>query len=164
MVMFLGRAELLKRIQEEKLIESINLNNVQGAGVDLSIECLYEPVSEASLTPESRELPQLREIRDNPFVLSPGIYYLCTTKEKVNMPRDLVAFIFPRSTLFRCGVSLRTAVVDPGYRGVLTIGIKNEGRHKFTLEKGFRICQIVFSKVLGETREYEGRYQGGKVL
>ena len=80
------------------------------------------------------------------------------------MPLDLVAFIFPRSTLFRCGVSLRTAVVDPGYRGRLTIGIKNETKHEFKLEKHARIAQIVFCLVKGKTGKYEGAYQGGKVV
>jgi deoxycytidine triphosphate deaminase len=161
--MFLGKAELLRRIKLEGLLEKLNPGSVQGAGVDLRIERLYEPVTEASLHQKGRKLPGLREIRGNPFILKPGIYYLCTTREEVNMPKDLVAFILPRSTLFRCGVSLRTAVVDPGYSGILTIGIKNEGPHDFILEKGSRICQIVFSKVYGEAQGYEGRYQGGKI-
>jgi deoxycytidine triphosphate deaminase len=161
--MYLGRAELIRRIEEEKLLENLNPSNVQGAGVDLEIERLYEIASGASLGRNDRALPELRELGGDPFILKPGRYYLCTTREKVNMPRDLVAFILPRSTLFRCGVSLRTAVVDPGYEGVLTIGIKNETEHEFTLEKGSRICQIVFSRVYGEAAGYEGKYQGGKV-
>ncbi len=161
--MFLGKAEILKRIKDEKLLENLDIDNVQGAGVDLKIDRLFEAVSGASLSRDSRELPELREIREDTFTLRPGKYYLCTTREKVNMPKDLVAFIFQRSTLFRCGVSLRTAVVDPGYSGILTIGIKNEGSKAFSLERGSRICQIVFSRVYGEAQIYEGRYQGGMV-
>lgn len=161
--MFLGKAEILKRIRAEKLLENLDIGNVQGAGVDLKIDRMYEPVSPASLRQESRNLPRLQEIPDDTFTLIPGKYYLCTTKEKVNMPEDLVAFILQRSTLFRCGVSLRTAVVDPGYSGILTIGIKNEGPTDFILERGSRICQIVFSRVHGEAQGYGGRYQGGLV-
>jgi deoxycytidine triphosphate deaminase len=80
------------------------------------------------------------------------------------MPDDLIAFILPRSTLFRCGVSLRTAVVDPGYRGALTLGIKNEGALEFRLQRGARIAQIVFSEVMGDAAQYSGKYQGGKVV
>ncbi len=108
-------------------------------------------------------MPELDEHTNDFYSLAPGKYYLCTTLEKVNMPLDLVAFILPRSTLFRCGVSLRTAVVDPGYRGILTLGIRNESEHEFALERGSRICQIVFSEVRGEATNYEGKYQGGKV-
>jgi dUTP pyrophosphatase len=108
-------------------------------------------------------LPELGEVTGDAFYLQPNEYYLCTTKEKVNMPKDLVAFIFPRSTLFRSGVSLRTAVVDPGYKGRLTIGIKNETSRRFVLEKNARIAQIVFSRIHGKATSYEGKYQGGKV-
>jgi deoxycytidine triphosphate deaminase len=80
------------------------------------------------------------------------------------MPEDLIAFILQRSTLFRSGVSLRTAVVDPGYRGGLTIGIKNEGPCEFKLKRGARIAQIVFSEVKGDADKYSGKYQGGKVV
>lgn len=161
--MYLGKAEILRRMRENALLENCNPANVQGAGVDLEIENLYEITSEASLGRESRRLPVLREIEGDTFILKPGKYYLCTTREKVNMPRDLIAFILPRSTLFRCGVSLRTAVVDPGYVGILTIGIRNESDRAFSLEKYSRICQIVFSRVYGEAESYEGKYQGGKV-
>ncbi len=161
--MFLGKAEILRRIMEEKLLENLDMGNVQGAGVDLEVDLLYEPVSNASLGRETRSLPELREVEGDAYVLTPGKYYLCTTRERVNMPRDLVAFIFQRSTLFRCGVSLRTAVVDPGYSGILTIGVINEGVEDFVLERGARICQIVFSVIHGEAAEYRGRYQGGMV-
>jgi deoxycytidine triphosphate deaminase len=161
--MFLGKAEILRRIAEEGLLENLKIENVQGAGVDLEIDLLYQPISGASLRRRARSLPELREVRGDTYVLAPGKYYLCTTHEKVNMPRDLVAFIFQRSTLFRCGVSLRTAVVDPGYTGTLTIGIINEGPEDFVLERGARICQIVFSAIQGDAAGYKGRYQGGMV-
>lgn len=161
--MYLGSEEILRRIEEEKLLENCDLKNVQGAGVDLEIEKLFEIASGASLGREKREPPELQEIKGKLFQLAPKKYYLCATKEKLNMPLDLIAFILPRSTLFRSGVSLRTAVVDPGYIGVLTLGIKNETGHEFTLEKNSRIAQIVFSKVYGKAENYSGKYQGGKI-
>ncbi len=161
--MYLARSEILKRIKKEHLIEGCDPKNVQGAGVDLSIDRLFELQSQAHLGREKRDLPQLNEISSDVFILPTRKYFLCTTRERVNMPRDLIAFILPRSTLFRCGVSLRTAVVDPGYRGVLTIGIKNEGEGEFALERGARIAQIVFAEVKGRAAKYKGKYQGGKV-
>ena len=161
--MYLGKAEILKSIEEDALLQNCDPSNVQGAGVDLEMDKLYEIKSSAELSRESRSLPELDEHNVGVYCLAPGKYYLCTTKERANMPRDLVAFILPRSTLFRCGVSLRTAVVDPGYRGILTLGIRNESDHEFALERGSRICQIVFSEVKGEATNYEGKYQGGKV-
>lgn len=161
--MYLGKSQILKRIKEESLIKGCNEKHVQGAGVDLRIEKLYEVCSDAFVGVEKRVLPELKEVEGETFVLQPKGYYLCVTKEKLNMPLDLVAFLFPRSTIFRSGASLKTAVIDPGYKGTLTIGIKNESNFELKLEKGARIAQVVFSKVEGESEGYKGRYQGGKV-
>lgn len=161
--MYLGRSEIRRRVGEEALIENCNPKNIQGAGVDLEIERLFRIVSGACLGREKRQLPEVEEVPGDIFTLEPRRYYLCSTREKINMPSDLIAFILPRSTLFRSGVSLRTAVVDPGYRGTLTLGIKNEADYGFSLEKKSRIAQIVFADVRGEVSDYKGRYQGGKV-
>jgi deoxycytidine triphosphate deaminase len=160
---YLGKEKILERIREEGLLEGHREENVQGAGVDLRIGALFRPRSGAALRREDRRLPELEEDPEGDFRLAPGEYVLCVTMERVRMPPDLVAFLLPRSTLFRSGVSLKTAVVDPGYEGALTVGMKNEGAYDFALEKGARIAQIVFSRVEGRTANYSGRYQGGKV-
>lgn len=162
--MYLGSSEIKRRIIEEKLLANCNMKNIQGAGVDLKIEKLFLVDGPAFLGTGERKLPELVEQDGLTFKLEPDTYYLCLTSESVNMPDDLVAFIIQRSTLFRCGVSLRTAVVDPGYRGALTIGIKNEGPSQFKLQRGARIAQIVFSQVTGDADKYNGKYQGGKVV
>ncbi|NOZ77430.1 MAG: hypothetical protein GXO65_07205 [Euryarchaeota archaeon] len=125
--MYLGKAEILRRIEEESLLEDLEMENVQGSGVDLTIDRLFELRSPARLGRGQRALPEMREVEGDVFEIPPGAYYLLATRERVNMPPDLVAFILPRSTLFRSGVALRTAVVDPGYRGILTIGNKERG-------------------------------------
>lgn len=162
--MYLGHREIMHRIARDKLLEGVEEENVQGAGVDLRVEKLYRLNSSASLGVEERKLPEVKELQGSRFTLVPREYHLLLTREKLNMPYDLVAFIFQRSTLFRSGVSLRTAVVDPGYRGRLTVGIVNEGREGFTLERGTRIAQIVFAGVEGTAKSYSGKYQGGKLV
>ncbi|MEE8403523.1 MAG: dCTP deaminase [Candidatus Hydrothermarchaeaceae archaeon] len=162
--MYLGSNEIKRRILEEKLLENCSIENVQGAGYDMKIEKLFSVDSSAFLGTEERRLPELCEVPGPFFKLDPDKYYLCLTRESVNMPEDLIAFILQRSTLFRCGVSLRTAVVDPGYKGALTIGIKNEGPSEFSLEQGARIAQIVFSELRGDAVGYSGKYQGGKLV
>ncbi len=162
--MYLGGAEILERTREFSLVEGLSLENIQGSGVDLRIDKLFELDGDASLGKKDRTLPSARGLKGENFVLKPKSYYLCLTTEKVNMPSDLVAFILPRSTLFRSGISLKSAVVDPGYKGALTMGLMNETGRQFHLERGARIAQIVFSYVSGDTLSYKGKYQGGKIV
>jgi len=162
--MYLGHREILNRIAREKILEGFEEDNVQGAGVDLRVERVYNITSGASLGAEERRLPEVEEMEGGKFTLEPEEYHLLLTREKVNLPSDLIAFIYPRSTLFRSGVSLRTAVVDPGYRGRLTIGLVNEGAGDFTLEKGASVAQIVFAGLEGTAKSYSGKYQGGKLV
>lgn len=164
--MFLGHEQILKRIKKENLVENFLLENVQGSGVDFRIGELFEVTSPAFLGENERELPYLKivEAKNNVFFLEPEKYYLLKTMEKVNMPADLVAFIFNRSSLFRCGASIRSAIIDPGYKGELTVGIKNESNFEIKIEKGARVAQVVFAKIEGKTKGYKGRYQGGRVI
>jgi deoxycytidine triphosphate deaminase len=159
--MYLGHEDIKLRIKSQGLLENYLPEAVQGAGVDLRIDKLLELRNGGCLGKEVRRLPNVEE---TDFVLQPQNYYLLVTMEKVNMPGDLVAFMFNRSSLFRCGASLRTAVIDPGYQGVLTVGIKNEGEHEIELERGARVLQLVFAEVRGGTKKYDGRYQGGRVV
>jgi deoxycytidine triphosphate deaminase len=159
--MYLGHDEIKLRIKNQGLLENHLSRSIQGAGVDLRIDKLMELNGGGCLGKEERRLPKVVE---TDFVLQPQKYYLLVTMEKVNMPGDLVAFMFNRSSLFRCGASLRTAVIDPGYQGVLTVGIKNESDYKIELERGARVLQLVFAEVRGGTKGYDGRYQGGRVV
>ncbi len=159
--MFLGHDEILDRIRDEGLLENVEEKNIQGAGVDLRIDELYSLISEGFIGKSKRTLPEIKEL--DSFILKPGGFYLFKTVERINMPSDLVAFMLPRSTLFRCGISLRTAVIDPGYKGELTVGLFNESVREVKLERHARVAQLVLANVSGGTKLYDGRYQDGKI-
>jgi deoxycytidine triphosphate deaminase len=161
--MLLGRAQILEYVKDG-LIEGFQENSLGGAGYDLSLGKLYRLKSGGYLGKSERRLPEVEEISDDTIILRPGDYILVETIESVKMPKELAARILNRSTLFRCGCALENALVDPGYTGTLTFGLKNHSNHDFKLERGARIAQIVFEKVSGETTNYSGRYQGGKVV
>jgi len=162
--MILPADEIKKKADEEKLIENYSEKSLNGAGYDLRVGRFYRIRGEAFLGVEKRTLPEVDEISAEGITLNPGEYVLVETVERVCMPKNLMARILPRSTLFRAGCSLITAVVDPGYRGTLTMGLKNLSDTAFYLERGARIGQIVFEEVAGETVSYNGRYQGGRVV
>jgi deoxycytidine triphosphate deaminase len=162
--MILGREKINELALEKKLLEDFDVVCLEGAGYDLRINRIYKLKNGGFIGAKDRKTPDVAEIGFDKYSLKPGEYVLIETLEKVNMPSDVAARILPRSSLFRCGCSLITALVDPGYRGVLIMGLKNLSDFEFVVERGARVAQIVFERVEGETRSYDGRYQGGKVV
>jgi len=163
----IGYEEILKLIkQKPSLIENVNEKNIQPSGIDLRVKCIYRLKNSGFLGNSDRMTPDVESVSDRPgekIRLEPNEFVLVETMEKVNMPKDIMAIVLPRSSLFRCGVSLHTAVVDPGFQGTLTFGMKNLSEFPFEIEIGSKIGQIVFEEVKGNVRLYDGKYQGGKV-
>jgi deoxycytidine triphosphate deaminase len=162
--MILGREEILRLVKERGLIEGFELDCLEGAGYDLRVANFYNPVGDAYLRKSGRKLPKIKEIPEDEILLKPNDYVLIETVEKVNMPENLVARVLNKSSLFRCGASTFNALVDPGFFGTLTFGLRNISDHEILIEKGVKIAQIVFEEVCGKTELYNGKYQGGKVV
>lgn len=96
-------------------------------------------------------------------VLKPKEYQLVATLETVELDVNIVAFLHIRSSLAREGIIGSFAVVDPGFRGQLTLNLHNVSSKKIVLDAGERIVQIVFHQ-LGTSahKGYTGSYQNSK--
>lgn len=162
--MMLGREEILKRVKGGGLIEGFDEDCLESSGYDLRVGAFYSTGGEAFMSRGERKLPEIEEIPEDVLLLKPDDYVLIETMERVNMPSGLAARVLNKSSLFRCGASTFNALVDPGYRGKLTFGLRNVSDHDFSIERGAKVAQIVFEEVRGEVSLYEGRYQGGKVV
>jgi len=162
--MILGKDEILERVKKSKLIEGFDESCLGGAGYDLRVAKFYSASGQTYLGKDERKLPDIQEIPEDTLLMKPDEYVLVETIEKVNMPADIAARVLNRSSVFRCGASTFNALVDPGYKGALTFGLKNISDHDFSIQRGAKIAQIVFEEVKGGTELYKGRYQGGKVV
>lgn len=112
-----------------------------------------------------RELPtyELVNDKDGVWYLEQGVYRI-VYNEVVKVPDDVIAFCLPRSTLIRSGAVVYCAFWDPGYigRGEGVLNVLNP--YGITLEKGARVTQLVFIKLLKKPkRKYEGVYQHEKI-
>jgi deoxycytidine triphosphate deaminase len=170
--MILGIKELHRLVDEQKLVENLcerEMNNPEGAGFDFRMGEVFEIKGEGFLgveerkTPETKSVAKFEEGKINSFVFEPGKYYLIQTMERVNLPLDLMAVIFPRTTLFRSGMALFNGQVAPGYCGELTFGLCNLGKSNIKIDLGARVVHITFHQVFGEGNEYRGQWQGGRV-
>jgi len=91
--------------------------------------------------------------------LGPGDFILGSTMDKFNMPLDVLGIVHDKSTWARRGLAVQNTVIEPGWRGFLTLELTNHGPVGLTIEAGMPIAQIVFHWVDKPTTGYEGKYQ-----
>jgi dCTP deaminase len=97
-----------------------------------------------------------------PLWLHPGQFVLGATLEYLRFPSDLAADVVGRSSWGRVGLLVATAVmIQPGYRGTLTLELVNHGDGPIALYPGSRIAQLVVSPVIDPSdTPYAGKYVG----
>jgi dCTP deaminase len=116
--------------------------NPASIDVRLGKNLMIETPHEADL-----ELIDISEYtKEDPYLLHPGEFVLAETVEKFRIPDRLSAQFVLKSSRAREGYQhLLAGWIDPGYRGRLTLEIKNIRRyHAIPLYTGMRIGQIVF--------------------
>ena len=95
--------------------------------------------------------------------LAPSEHRLVATMERVELGRDLVGILHIRSSLAREGILASLALVDPGFRGQLTISLFNSGRKMIQLKLGERFLQLTLLRLGRQAAaKYEGRYQDSR--
>lgn len=87
-----------------------------------------------------------------------GRFCLASSMELFNMPDGLGAIGHDKSTLARLGVQVFNTVIEPGWRGYLTIELVFNGEERVHIPAGSGIMQIIFHQLLCAAR-YEGKYQ-----
>ncbi len=88
---------------------------------------------------------------------------LVASIERVELGTGLVGTLHLRSSLAREGLFASFALVDPGFRGQLTVRLYNAGDRPVNLERGERFIQLSLLRLgLPATRHYSGIYQESK--
>src|SRR5947199_5397463 len=97
---------------------------------------------------------------DRDVRLEPKQHSLVASIERVELPDHIVGFLHLRSSLAREGLFASLALVDPGFRGQLTVSLYNSGDSAVNLAKGERFIQLSLLR-LGKPaiKKSTGRYQ-----
>jgi dCTP deaminase len=97
---------------------------------------------------------------DRDIHLKPKQHSLVASIERVELSDRFVGFLHLRSSLAREGLFASLALVDPGFRGQLTVSLYNSGASPVNLAKGERFIQLSLLR-LGKPaiKKYAGRYQ-----
>lgn len=87
-----------------------------------------------------------------------GRFTLASAIEEFDMPDDLVGIVHDKSTWARRGLSVFNTVIEPGWKGFLTLELVYHGQENLVIPAGSGIAQVIFHRTQ-ERIAYSGRYQ-----
>lgn len=97
---------------------------------------------------------------DQNLTLIPGDFSLASTMEEFDMPDTLLGIVHDKSTWARLGLAVQNTVIEPGWKGFLTLELTNHGKNLIRIEKGTPIAQIIFHFTDRPVEHpYDGKYQ-----
>ncbi|MFH1678545.1 MAG: deoxyuridine 5'-triphosphate nucleotidohydrolase [Candidatus Omnitrophota bacterium] len=168
--MLLNRQEIEKLIKEKGLISDyINLDiQLAPNGFDLTVGSVFEFTGPGALDfsnkeriiPETKEILPEKKERDKFgwWNLKEGAYKI-RSNEVVNLPKDLAAIAFSRSSLLRMGVFAQNAVWDAGFRGKSEFILVVNNPQGLMLKQNARVIQLLFIRINETSHGYQGIYQ-----
>jgi dUTP pyrophosphatase len=136
----------------------------QPCGIDLTLRQVSKWTSAATVDFDNtkRQAAQISSLTyDNTshtITLSPGAY-LIDFNETVQVPRNCMASVFPRSSLWRSGVGISAGVVDPGYEGAMGALLEVNNPNGVVFYENAKVAQMVFEEMGEEVEAYSGIYQ-----
>lgn len=172
----LTKEEILQRVKDKNIVVSPGLDafQVQAHAIDLRLGFTFLLPKAWRMTAQGREAMMIDPLRDHgpeyfdvieleqgqAFDLLPQEYVLVSTFETIKIPNDLMAILYPRSSVNRKGLSVDlTGIIDSGYEGPLTLPIRNNTRSQvIQLHPGERICQVVFEELKQSVEARKSRW------
>ena len=87
-----------------------------------------------------------------------GRFTLASAIEEFQMPEHLMGIVHDKSTWARKGLSVFNTVIEPGWKGFLTLELVYHGNTTLHIPAGAGIAQVVFHS-LSDHAAYAGKYQ-----
>lgn len=174
----LTKQEIVKRIQEQKIIFTPELDEfqLQPTSVDLRAGWSFYIPDTWKLNEKGRvaiiadyldyqnieEYFKLIKLKPGQFFeILPKEFILISTLERITLNcGDISGLLYPRSSSLRRGLQIETGVVDCRYNGQLMIPLLNNSHHIIKIYPGERLCQLQFVLLNSELAEEEARKHG----
>jgi dCTP deaminase len=87
-------------------------------------------------------------------------FVLASSVERFVMPADLIAQVCDKSSWARRGVAVQNTIIEPGWRGYLTLELTYARWWPIRIKAGSPIAQIIFFRLEAPTEQpYAGKYQ-----
>ncbi len=181
--MILSSQEIVRRINQGDLVFNPGLDQfqLQAHSVDLRLGFSFLIPASWELTAQGRvalrtdhldfENQSSRftviELEEGQFFdILPGEYVGVSTLEKIKLPSDIMAVLYPRSSVNRRGLSIDlTGIVDAGFEGNLLIPVRNNTQYQvIRMYPGERFCQVVFEEIEGIPMVRQSRWHNKDIV
>ncbi len=176
----LVKKQILEYIKEHRLKFSPNIDDlqIQSHSVDLRLGYTFMVPKLWGLTEKGREAFVIDYLDTRQrfetieleykqfFDILPKESVIATALEEVSLPNDLMAVLYPRSSVNRRGLSVDlSGIVDAGYEGKLLIPITNNtSTQVIRLYPGERFCQLVFYQLGKDNQVTQSRWHKKDVV
>jgi dCTP deaminase len=176
------KSQILEQVKSGKIAFDPPLDQfqVQCHAVDLRLGFTFLIPKQWHLTPKGREALNLDYFhldrskyfdvleleKGQYFEILPNEYVMVSTLESVKLPLDLMAVLYPRSSINRRGLSVElSGIITAGYEGQLIIPVKNNTQAQIIkLYPGERFCQIVFEELSREAEVAKSKYHKKDII
>jgi len=140
--MLMTDTEIKKAIQDGTLVmQNYSEDQVQPASYDMRIG------DRAILSGNEREIDVKTE---KGIIVRPGCFAIITTFENIRMPNNIAGHIGVKSYYTRKGLILLAGLqIDPGFNGVLVLGVYNASPRNLTLDYLTPFCTTEFHRLSG---------------
>lgn len=85
-------------------------------------------------------------------------FTLASAIEEFDMPNNLLGIVHDKSSWARKGLSVFNTVIEPGWKGFLTLELVFHGNERVSIQHGSGIAQVIFHQ-LENPSTYNGKYQ-----
>lgn len=151
--MLLSDGQIREAVAQNRLqIENFSEDCLQPASYDMRL-------GEEAITSSGRE--KINPADKGLLTIPGGDFALVTTHERVKLTPKMTGHIGLRSHYARKGLILLSGPqIDPGFQGVLVVGINNVSPSNLVIPYKERFCTVEFHELHEDAkRPYEGEYQ-----
>jgi len=120
------------------LVQPFKRGHLEPFGIDLTVgkHCINVTKDQTMRLDEGQE-----------FEMRPGDFVIVDTDEYLRVPEHYFGLVFPKVSLTLRRLSQSAGKVNPGFKGVLRVALKNEGYEVVKLNQGERICNVAFWRI-----------------
>lgn len=147
----------IKDMVPEKVVAHGMSYGLSEAGYDIRIkqEIRFYPVNRDA---EFKKFRVMSYTNDSFTKDDEGRFTLASAIEEFQMPTNLLGRVCDKSSWARKGLSVFNTVIEPGWKGFLTLELVYHGNTELIIPAGAPIAQVIFEEVKNPA-QYNGKYQ-----